>query len=160
MTQIFLSHLQPTIRADLNREGATVELPRGGTAPCAAAEWGCCVPAEAAGPPPGSLSPRGSLSCQGNPAGSGIESRARNCPAFEAAFALKRLAVNKRNGSNNTGVLQSERRLPLHLSSATHAVSVLIPAPKGTCNYEPPSSPPARVLLFETLTEEGYLDCE
>lgn len=107
------------------------------------------------------LSPaRGFLSCRGDPGPWGIESRAHNFPAFEATFALKCLSANKRYGSNNTAVLQSEQRLPLHLSSATHAVSVLIPAPKGTCNYEPPSSPPAHSLLFETFTEEGYLDCE
>lgn len=114
-----------------------------------------CPPA-AGGPFPagGPASTRGSLAPRTS------ESRARNFPAVGAAFALKCLAVNKRSGSNNTAVPQSERRLPLHLASATHAVSVLIPAPKGTCNYEPPSSPPAHILLFETFTEEGYLDCE
>lgn len=88
----------------------------------------------------------------------GMENRAPNFRAFEASLALKCLAVNKRCSSDNTAVLQSERSLPLHLSSATHAVSVLIPAPKGTCNYKPPSSPPAHILLSETFTEEGYLD--
>lgn len=110
--------------------------------------------------PPRSLCRRGSRFYWGESGASDIESRARNFPAVGAAFALKCLAVNKRSGSNNTAVPQSERRLPLHLASATHAVSVLIPAPKGTCNYEPPSSPPAHILLFETFTEEGYLDCE
>lgn len=83
----------------------------------------------------------GSLSRLGCSWHLGIECRAPSFSAFETSFALKCLAVNKRCSSDNTAVLQSERSLPLHLSSATHAVSVLIPAPKGTCNYKPPLVP-------------------
>lgn len=146
-----MSPLPPASLGD-SQEGWQCEITQGQHqsrgAPWAAAgsQWGERVSG------PGSLS---RLGCSWH---LGIKRRAPNFRAFKASFALKCLVVNKRCSSDNTAVLQSERSLPLHLSSATHAVSVLIPAPKGTCNYEPPMSPPAHILLSETFTEEGYLD--